>query len=1058
MASFDAFSFAFSRWFLRHRVANLLVIAGLTVFFGWKATELQVFSQFVDLLPRQHPFVQVYERYNRDFGSANLVFAALVSKSGSVYDERFLEKLFALGDQVDKIEGVDHDQVTSLTHAKVRDQAIDEQGTLLSTQIVGEEAIALLETQFFTRRAMARARERDEAVPRDLAELRALVQRRNAELDQALASQTGVRLELLRQQDPAAAERLRALRRERAETTLLALRLGELSDDYRLEGESLRGPEGSLLPAGLLERLPERIRGNRLAHGRLVSWDETSALVMAGFLEGRIDYEQIFRELRDLQRELEADGVVEVHLTGMPVLAGWCFEYAPEILWIIGLTLAVLALLLGIYFRQWYGVVIPFSSAVVSAIWGLGFISLMDYQLEPLVLVIPMLITARAVSHSVQFVERFYEEYERLRNKDEAVITSMANLLLPGTLAIVTDALGIYVIGICSIALMKKVATFGAFWALSLLVTGMLLNRLLISFFPAPRSFEHYTPAPIARLLRAVARWATGPRHARVVFAVWLVVFVGATVLTTRVRVGEYRPGTPILWPDSEFNRSVRAVAEKFHGVDDLVVVVETEQPFGIHRPESMREIEIFQRYMEQGPKAAASVSIVDYLKAITRTFHFNDPRWYTIPYTGQEIGGLLYLYEAGSPDPRVLSPYRDERARNAAVRIFYDDHQGETIDGAIARAQRWIEEHPTGRVSIRLDVPRDDWLELAHRALGPLLPPRGADLVVQVRDDGSGRYARREVARPDREEAAPPDSSEWILTLPRMTRALRESLLTAGYDGVQKIADADVEALARVQGYDLVTAYQLRRAAKLDRRAYAVRAEWRSPDDRIHAEIRRRGLYENPELWVRFESGDFEFRPSGTWSEGPSFALASGLMGVLAASNDEVERSNNAMLIACFTAYFVMIFVSYRSLGMAVLMITSLGTAALVSMAFMWFTDMGFDVNTLPVQALGVGIGDDYALYIMDRVVRERKRGHDLLEAVRIAIGTTGMAIFFTGTTLVGGIVLWYFISSLRFAADMSLLLSILLVANLIGAILLIPAFTTLFRPRFVRREGEEV
>jgi predicted RND superfamily exporter protein len=66
-------------------------------------------------------------------------------------------------------------------------------------------------------------------------------------------------------------------------------------------------------------------------------------------------------------------------------------------------------------------------------------------------------------------------------------------------------------------------------------------------------------------------------------------------------------------------------------------------------------------------------------------------------------------------------------------------------------------------------------------------------------------------------------------------------------------------------------------------------------------------------------------------------------------------------------------------------------------------------------------------------------------------------MAIFFTGTTLVGGIVLWYFISSLRFAADMSLLLSILLVANLIGAILLIPAFTTLFRPRFVRREDAE-
>jgi len=74
------------------------------------------------------------------------------------------------------------------------------------------------------------------------------------------------------------------------------------------------------------------------------------------------------------------------------------------------ISLAVLLALLAFYFRRFYGVVMPFTGAVVSAIWGLGFTALMGYQLEPIVLVIPMLITARAVSHSVQFVERFYEE------------------------------------------------------------------------------------------------------------------------------------------------------------------------------------------------------------------------------------------------------------------------------------------------------------------------------------------------------------------------------------------------------------------------------------------------------------------------------------------------------------------------------------------------------------------------------------------------------------------------------------------------------------------------
>ncbi|MGI9590176.1 MAG: efflux RND transporter permease subunit, partial [Myxococcota bacterium] len=694
MAAPETSSVRFSRWFVRHRTPNLIVIGLLTLFFGYHALQLQVFSQFVDLLPRQHPYIEVYEKYNRQYGSANVVVAAIVSKSGNIYDETVLEKLYGFTDQIDKVRGVDHGQVSSLTSIAIRDQVIDEEGVLRSTQLIGELPLSLLETQFFTRRVLRREAERGNPVPEDLASLAALVEKRRAELKAELRPTLGLRLELL--EDQKRAEEIRTLRRELAESSLLRLRLRELSDEYRLEGEAVLSPWGSLIPPDVLATIPDRVRGNKQAYGRLASIDESSGLVIAGFLEGRLDYKRIFDEIYRLKQELEADGSVEVHLTGLPMLAGWCFHYAPEILLVIGVSFGVLAVLLGIYFRQWYGVVLPFSGAVASAIWGLGFISLMDYQLEPLVLVIPMLITARAISHSVQFVERFFEEYERLRDKQEAVVTSMAELLRPGILAIVTDAFGIFVIGVSSIALMKKVAVFGAFWALSIAVTAMLLNRLMILYFPDPRSYEHDTPGWCVRFLGRVANVATGARSARVTFAVWAVLVVLCFGVATRVEVGEARPGTPILWEDSEFNQSARVINEKFFGADDFMVIVETEQPFGIHRPEVMQEIEAFQRYMEQDPKVGGSISIVDYLKAITRTFHNTDPRWLTIPYNQREIGGLLYLYEAGSPDPRVLSPFRDDAAQTASVRVFYEDHQGDTIRGAVALARRYIEENPT--------------------------------------------------------------------------------------------------------------------------------------------------------------------------------------------------------------------------------------------------------------------------------------------------------------------------------------------------------------------------
>ena len=197
--------------------------------------------------------------------------------------------------------------------------------------------------------------------------------------------------------------------------------------------------------------------------------------------------------------------------------------------------------------------------------------------------------------------------------------------------------------------------------------------------------------------------------------------------------------------------------------------------------------------------------------------------------------------------------------------------------------------------------------------------------------------------------------------------------------------------------------------------------------------------------------------RESGQWADGASFALASGLMGVLGASNDEVEGSNNATLIASFTAIFLVIVLTYRSFAIGFLLCISLGTATLVSLAYMYLANIGFDVNTLPVQALGVGVGVDYGLYLMDRMVHERKRGHDIDESIRISITTTGMAVFFTGSTLVGGIIFWYFISSLRFAADMSLLMSIVLAANMVGAMVLVPAMTSMFKPQFASGETVE-
>jgi predicted RND superfamily exporter protein len=188
-------------------------------------------------------------------------------------------------------------------------------------------------------------------------------------------------------------------------------------------------------------------------------------------------------------------------------------------------------------------------------------------------------------------------------------------------------------------------------------------------------------------------------------------------------------------------------------------------------------------------------------------------------------------------------------------------------------------------------------------------------------------------------------------------------------------------------------------------------------------------------------------YQATQSWTRGVQFVLAGGLMGILAAVDDEVERSHVANILLIFLVIFVLHSVTYQSMSSGAIILLQIMTATMLSLAYMAIVGMGLNINTLPVQSVGVGIGVDYAIYIVDRIRHEVVDTEDIDEAIRRAVRTTGMAVTFTATTIVGGIVLWSF-SNLRFQADMAQLLSILMVINMLGAITVVPAFYSIARP----------
>ena len=192
------------------------------------------------------------------------------------------------------------------------------------------------------------------------------------------------------------------------------------------------------------------------------------------------------------------------------------------------------------------------------------------------------------------------------------------------------------------------------------------------------------------------------------------------------------------------------------------------------------------------------------------------------------------------------------------------------------------------------------------------------------------------------------------------------------------------------------------------------------------------------------------EYNDDGTLKEGSvDFKMATGNMGVMAATNDVVSKAQIPMLIMVYAAVILLCLITFRSITGTLSIVIPLAIVSLLAYALMVYLGIGLKVNTLPVVALGVGIGVDYGIYIFSRLQQLLRQGMSLVDAYRETLRLTGKAVLFTAVTLAVGVGSWIF-SALKFQADMGILLAFMFILNMIGALLLLPALVYWLMPKY--------
>jgi predicted RND superfamily exporter protein len=197
---------------------------------------------------------------------------------------------------------------------------------------------------------------------------------------------------------------------------------------------------------------------------------------------------------------------------------------------------------------------------------------------------------------------------------------------------------------------------------------------------------------------------------------------------------------------------------------------------------------------------------------------------------------------------------------------------------------------------------------------------------------------------------------------------------------------------------------------------------------------------------------GFFKDHPNKT--EKGQFILAGGSIGMELGLNQEMIHAHALIDSAVLGAIFLLITLGFMSIVGGFMVTLPLIFANCTAFAYMALRNIGMTINTLPVAAAGLGIGDNFCIYLYSRCREELPlRNGDWKEAIIQSVCTSGKAVVYTGITIILPILTWYLFSDFRFQAEVGLFLSIIMIGNVLLTLTLHPLMIYLIKPKFISR-----
>ena len=438
--------------------------------------------------------------------------------------------------------------------------------------------------------------------------------------------------------------------------------------------------------------------------GRLVSNDLKSAMVRADLLEvdpktgERLDYHQVAQKLEAIRAKFGSQNI-EINIVGFAKVLGDVMDGLITVIGFFGLAFIITAILLWLYSRSVNLTALALVVALLPVVWLLGLLPLGGYGIDPMSILVPFLVFSIGVSHAVQMTNAWKQEVRAGLNSSDAAESAFRKLAIPGTLALLTNALGFMVIMMIDIPIVHELGITACMGVLLMIITNKVMLPVILSHLRLESAALGRTDGVTGLHGRwwAVSALAK-PGPALVTLAVSLVLLVGGTITSRHLLTGDIGAGAPELRADSRYNRdNDRIIANYSIGMDVLSVYAEASNidEACLNWP-VMNAVERFDLTM-RGVDGVRSVSTVAGLAKLAASGNNEgNPRWAALQRTE---AALRTGAKAANPELGLNTGNCDV----IHLQLFLKDHEGATLKHVVGEVQKFIDTDKTPNLKFRL-------------------------------------------------------------------------------------------------------------------------------------------------------------------------------------------------------------------------------------------------------------------------------------------------------------------------------------------------------------------